>query len=138
MKKFLLATTICLALPLTSQAQTNLRTQFNDAMALFNDLIMQKEVGEALDLVRQDKVYTPAERQAMNEELSAAFPDPFIGSGTVQSSPLKNGFRQELLAFWSREGGYLYVYLVLHTVDNRIKVIEADYSTSLSEFISRF
>ncbi|WP_299420931.1 hypothetical protein [uncultured Shimia sp.] len=137
-KNSLLSAAFVLAASASVEAQTNLRTQFNQALALFNELVMNKEIGEAIDMIQPDVVLSDAEKAEYNAALSEAFPDPFIGSATVQSATLKSGFRQEMLAYWTESGDYLYLYMVMHTQGAQQQVIHVEHSTTFSKFISRF
>ncbi|MCH2069076.1 MAG: hypothetical protein MK208_17705 [Shimia sp.] len=137
-KSSLLSVAFILATNATVQAQTNLRTQFNQALALFNEMVMNKEIGEAIDMIQPDVVLSDAEKAEYNSALTEAFPDPFVGSATVQSETLKSGFRQEMLAYWTEEGDYLYLYLVMHTQGAQQQVIHVEHTTTFSKFISRF
>lgn len=137
-KKLLLSTAVIVATSTVLYAQTNLRTQFNQALALFNEMVMNKEIGEALDMIQPRIALSDSEKQEYNSALSDAFPDPFIGSATVQSAALKGGFRQEMLAYWTEGGDYLYLYLVMHTQGAQQQVIHVEHSTTFSKFISRF
>ncbi len=137
-KKILLSAAVMVATSATLQAQTNLRTQFNQALALFNEMVMNKEIGEALDMIQPGIILSDTEKQEYNSALSEAFPDPFVGSSTVQSETLKSGFRQEMLAYWTESGDYLYLYLVMHTQGTQQQVIHVEHTTTFSKFISRF
>ena len=55
-KNSLLSAALVLATTATAQAQANLRTQFNQALALFNEMVMNKEIGEAIDMIQPDVV----------------------------------------------------------------------------------
>ena len=124
--------------PALVSAQTNQRTQFNETLSVFNELVLEKKVGEALDMIQQDRIFSDEEKAAYNAELMEAYPDDFVGSATVQSATLKSGFRQELLAYWTDDGNYLFLYLLMHTRDNQRRVIFMDYSEDLSDLISLF
>lgn len=137
-KKCLFSVALVLTTSVSVQAQTNLRTQFNQALALFNEMVTNKEIGEAIDMIQPGVVLSDAEKAEYNSALAEAFPDPFIGSSTVQSETLKSGFRQEMLAYWTEGGDYLYLYLVMHTQGAQQQVILVEHSTSFSKFISRF
>ena len=137
-KSSLLSAALVLATTATAHTQTNLRTQFNQALALFNEMVMNKEIGEAIDMIQPDLVLSDAEKTEYNAALAEAFPDPFVGSATVQSEALKGGFRQEMLAYWTENGDYLYLYLVMHTQGAQQQVIHVEHTTTFSKFISRF
>lgn len=137
-KNCLLSAAFVLTASASLEAQTNLRTQFNQALALFNELVMNKEIGEAIDMIQPDLVLSDSEKAEYNAALSEAFPDPFVGSSTVQSATLKSGFRQEMLAYWTEGGDYLYLYIVMHTQGAQQQVIHVEHSTTFSKFISRF
>ncbi len=137
-KKYFFSAALLLATTTMAPAQTNLRTQFNQAMALFNEMVMNKEIGEAIDMIQPDVTLSDAKKSEYNAALVEAFPDPFVGAGTVQSATLKSGFRQEMLAYWTDSGDYLYLYLVMHSQGVQQKVIHVEYTTTFSKFISRF
>ncbi len=122
----------------TADAQTNQRTRFNETLQLFNEMILQHQLGDAIDFLRQDVVVNDAEKEALDAKLMEAFPDDFVGFGTVRSETLKDGFRQELLSFWTEDGSYLFVYLVLHTRKNRRHLVQFNYGTDFNKFISYF
>ncbi|MBO6897220.1 MAG: hypothetical protein JJ868_07585 [Shimia sp.] len=137
-KNGFLSIALLLTTTATVQAQTNLRTQFNQSLALFNEMVMNKEIGEAIDMIQPDVVLSDSEKTEYNAALAEAFPEPFVGSATVQSEALKGGFRQEMLAYWSEKGDYLYLYLVIHTQGAQQQVIHVEHTTTFSKFISRF
>ncbi|MCP4827100.1 MAG: hypothetical protein GY892_23725 [Shimia sp.] len=99
---------------------------------------MNKEIGEAIDMIQPDVILSDAQKAEYNLALTEAFPDAFIGSATVQSETLKSGFRQEMLAYWTEEGNYLYLYLVMHTQGAQQQVIHVEHTTTFAKFISRF
>lgn len=139
MFRFLLAASVVVVFFTSSlSAQTNLRTQFNEALSMFNELVMQKDIGAAIDLVRVDEVLSSEAKTEANAKLIEAIADPFVGNATVRSETLKGGFRHQLLSYWTDSGDYFYVYLVIHTRNNVQHVVQADYSTIFTKFISRF
>lgn len=138
LKTSLLSAALLMTTTALVQAQTNLRTQFNQGLALFNEMVMNKEIGEAIDMIQPDVVLSDSEKAEYDAALAEAFPDPFVGSATVQSATLKSGFRQEMLAYWTESGDYLYLYLVMHTEGAQQQVIHVEHSTTFSKFISRF
>ena len=73
-KSSLLSAALMLATTATAHAQTNLRTQFNQALALFNEMVMNKEIGEAIDMIQPDLVLSDAEKTEYNAALAEAFP----------------------------------------------------------------
>jgi SpoU rRNA methylase family enzyme len=61
-KKYFFSAAFLLATTTMAPAQTNLRTQFNQAMALFNEMVMNKEIGEAIDMIQPDVTLNDAKK----------------------------------------------------------------------------
>ncbi|MGR3635940.1 MAG: hypothetical protein ACU0BK_08430 [Shimia sp.] len=127
-----------LLMPNTGGAQTNLRTQFNEGLANFNELVMQRKIGDAIDLIRTDLNMSADERQAINTQMQQFFEEDFIGFATVRSQALKNGFRQELLSYWTADGEYLYIYIFMHARENRRKVLDIKYDLDFHDLNALF
>lgn len=139
MKKFTVyAALLALCTASVTQAQTNQRTQFNQGLAMFNELVMQHELGEAIDLIQIDKAYEEKDIEALNDVLRKTVPDDFVGSSTVQTVALKNGFRQELLAYWTEAGDYFYVYILMHRREDGFAVLNLQYGKDVQELLGLF
>lgn len=121
-----------------AQAQTNQRTQFNEGLAQFNELVMTRQIGDALVFLRPDIDLSDAERMELNTRLAEAYIEDFIGTDTVRSETLKGGFRQEMLAYWTDSGDYLYVYLLLHSRDKQRQVLNIQYDSDFHKIVGLF
>ncbi len=69
-KKCLFSVALVLTTSVSVQAQTNLRTQFNQALALFNEMVTNKEIGEAIDMIQPGVVLSDAEKAEYNSQVS--------------------------------------------------------------------
>ncbi|WP_152926445.1 hypothetical protein [Shimia sp. SK013] len=127
-----------LLVPNTGGAQTNQRTQFNEGLANFNELVMQRKIGDAIDLIRTDLNMSAEERGAINSQMQLFFEEDFLGSATVRSQALKNGFRQELLSYWTSDGDYLYIYLFMHSRENIRKILDIRYDLDFHDLNALF
>ena len=136
--RILVAAVLSFVLTHGAFAQTNRRTQMNEGLALFNEMVMEKRLGDAVDFLRVDEVVTGDEKAMMNALLNTEFPEDFVGFGVVQSNTHKSGFRQELLSYWTDEGAYFYVYLVLHTRDTQQRLVDIKYGLDFDDFIGLF
>ncbi|WP_353307882.1 hypothetical protein [Shimia sp. NS0008-38b] len=121
-----------------SLAQVNQRTQFNQGLAMFNELVMQHELGEAIDFIQIDKLLEEEELTELNRSLRVAIPDDFVNNQSVRSEVLKNGFRQELLAFWTEENDYYFVYILFHSRKDGFSVIHIEHSTEIQNLMAFF
>ncbi|MEP2532512.1 hypothetical protein [Shimia sp.] len=119
-------------------AQSNQRTQFNEGLARFNEMIMSGELGAAVAFLRPELELGDEEIAKINERLGSLYSDDFVGSDTVRSETLKGGFRQELLAYWTAKGEYFFVYLLLHSRDNQRDVLSIQYDTDFHKLMGLF
>ncbi|TCL09434.1 hypothetical protein BXY66_1481 [Shimia isoporae] len=133
-----LSLAVTLATTQVADAQTNLRTQFNQGMAEFNQLVMEQRLGDALQLIRPEVELTDEDIVRIDNQFWENYPKNFVAFGTVRSEALKNGFRQEILAYWDEDYRYFYVYLMSHSTDNGIKLINVDYSREFEKLNSFF
>jgi DNA polymerase IIIc chi subunit len=125
-----LAVALFIAAPQETLAQTNVRTQFNQAMAEFNALIMEQRFADALRMIRPGIEITDEEIAAMDNRFWELYPKNFIAHGTVRSQALKSGFRQEILAYWDEDQRYIYVYLLIHSLKDNVIVLNVDTSAT--------
>ncbi len=121
-----------------SWAQTNQRTQFNEGLARFNELVTERSLGDAIASIHPEGKFSEEEISDLNEELMISYSTDFSGSATVRSETLKSGFRQELLAYWTADGDYFYVYMLIHSRENRRMILDVKYDHDLHHLMDLF
>lgn len=112
--------------PVVAMAQDavpqNARTTYGEARQKMDDLIMQRRMGDAIRIF--DGLGEPSNKElaAIDAKMSVLYKENFTDVALVRSDLLKNGFRQEIIAYWA-EDQYLFVYLLMHTADNRARLL---------------
>lgn len=129
---------VALCLPIGAQAQTqsseplaNPRTVYSEARAEMDKLIMERRMGDA---IRQfDGIEQPNNKElaALDTKMRVLYKEDFENVALVRSEVHKNGFRQEMIAYWTGRQ-YLYVYLLIHTDDNRPRLLQFQFDTNFN------
>ncbi|MEQ9693866.1 hypothetical protein [Shimia sp. SDUM112013] len=129
------------ALPLSALAQETKpplpRATYNEAREQMDSLILQRRLGDAIAMFKALEQPDEAERADLDTRLRALYPDDFTDVALVRSEIHKNGFRQEIIAYWN-ESQYLYVYLLMHTVDNQPRLLNFSFDADFHKLNALF
>ncbi|WP_299355665.1 hypothetical protein [uncultured Shimia sp.] len=119
-----------LALPASAQSETPTSTRqvYTQARAELDMLIMQRRMGDAIRMFDQVIEIDEAELAALDAQMLELFEQDFGNVGLVRSVVHKNGFRQEMIAYWTGRD-YLYLYLLLHTDKSTIRLLNFQFDT---------
>ncbi|WP_204114245.1 hypothetical protein [Shimia biformata] len=134
---FLSLTLILMAAPPTV-AQENQRTRYNENRAEFDAMVQARRMGDAMQYLLGEAAVPVEEAGKFNDQVANYYSSDFIGTATVRSEALKDGFRHEMLAYWNEERQYLYVYVVLHTIDNVQRTVSVTYDSDFADIIALF
>lgn len=134
---FLSLSLILMAAP-PALTQENQRTRYNQDRAKFDAMVQERRMGDAMQFVLGEEAVTAEDAAKFNEQVMGYFPVDFTGSGTVRSEALKDGFRHEMLAYWNDQRQYLYVYVVLHTIDNVQQAVSITFDSDFADIIQLF
>lgn len=129
MRHFFSALIVILALPMASYAQqASPRATYNAARAEMDTRIMARQMGDAIRMFQGLGVPDDAELASLDVQIQALYPDDFENVALIRSEVIQNGFRQELIAYWT-ETQYLYVYLLIHTDDNHPRLLNFQFDS---------
>lgn len=123
---------IALAIPVSVSAQTtpsaSPRVVYNEARAKMDQLIMERRMGDALRMFEGLAVPDNKELAAIDTKMRVLYKQDFENVALVRSEVHKNGFRQEMIAYWT-DNQYLFVYLLIHTDQNAPKLINFQFDS---------
>lgn len=105
-----------------AQTATSTRQVYTQAREELDALIMQRRLGDAIRMFDEIVDVDEAELQTLDAQIQALYQNDFESVGLVRSEVLKNGFRQELIAYWTGRD-YLYLYLFMHTDGSDIRLL---------------
>lgn len=123
---------------LAQESTQNQRTRYIEGRAEFDTMVQVRRMGDAMQFVLGDDAVSDADAAQFNEQVTEFYVSDFVGSGTVRSEALKDGFRHEMLAYWNEERQYLYVYVVLHTVENVQRTVSVTFDSDFADIIQLF
>ncbi len=130
MLKYLAITlTLFLTMPALASAQTNQRTAFNQGMERFNILVKEQKLSDALQMIRPELEMTDEDIVNIDNRFWEFYPKAFVGHDSIRSEVLKNGSRQEIIAYWDEDNRYFFVYLLVHANGEGFTVVNVDYGT---------
>ena len=69
-----------------------------------------------------------AELEALDTQIQSLYQNDFESVDLVRSEVHKNGFRQELIAYWTGRDS-LYLYLFMHTDGSKIRLLNFRFDT---------
>lgn len=128
---------LLVALPLAVRAEAPVFTDYDTLRARMDALVMARRLSEALVLFGARDAYTDAELAEIDTRVRGRFPADFENAAMVRSAEMLNGFRQEMIAYWTGKN-YLYVYLFLHQRPGEIVAMQFRFSTDVDEVFARF
>jgi len=105
-----------------AQTATSTRQVYTQAREELDSLIMQRRLGDAIRMFDEIVEVDEAELQTLDAQIQELYQNDFESVGLVRSEVLKNGFRQELIAYWTGRD-YLYLYLFMHTDGSDIRLL---------------
>ena len=114
--------------PLLAQTATSTRQVYTQAREELDALIMQRRLGDAIRMVDEIVEVDETELAALDAQMQSLYKKDFESVGLVRSEILKNGFRQELIAYWTGRD-YLYLYLFMHTDGSDIRLLNFRFDT---------
>lgn len=124
----LAATTVPLSAQTATTGVTGARQTYAEGRAKLDELVMQRRLGDAIRLFDQVVEVDEAELAAIDSQMQQLYTQDFENVGLVRSAVHKNGFRQEIIAYWTGRD-YLYLYLFLHTHDNEMSLLNYRFDT---------
>lgn len=105
-----------------AQTATSTRQVYTQAREELDALIMQRRLGDAIRMFDEIVEVDEAELETLDAQIQELYQNDFESVGLVRSEVLKNGFRQELIAYWTGRD-YLYLYLFMHTDGSEIRLL---------------
>lgn len=114
--------------PLLAQTATSTRQVYTQAREELDALIMQRRLGDAIRMFDEIVEVDETELAALDAQMQSLYKKDFESVGLVRSEILKNGFRQELIAYWTGRD-YLYLYLFMHTDGSDIRLLNFRFDT---------
>ena len=114
--------------PLLAQTATSTRQVYTQAREELDALIMQRRLGDAIRMFDEIVEVDEDELAALDAQMQSLYEKDFESVGLVRSEILKNGFRQELIAYWTGRD-YLYLYLFMHTDGSDIRLLNFRFDT---------
>ena len=124
-----------MATQIHAQSADSPRVIYSEARAEMDKLIMERRMGDAIRKFDGLGVPDNKELAAIDTKLRVLYKEDFQNVALVRSEVHKNGFRQEMIAYWTGQN-YLYVYLVIHTHDNRPRLLQFQFDSNF-DAISR-
>lgn len=125
----LVASSSNLAWAQTSENRNNPRKDYSEARVEMDALIMKRQMSAAISMFENVIVLSDDNLAEIDAKIEATYPVNFENVALVRSTVHKNGFRQELIAYWTG-ASYLYVYLLLHTDANTMKLLHFDFDSN--------
>ena len=112
----------------SDDAPVSSRQIYTQAREELDALIMQRRMGDAIRMFDDVVEVEDAELDALDTQMQNLFPSDFENVGIVRSVVHKNGFRQEMIAYWTGRD-FLYLYLLMHTDTSGIRLLNFQFDT---------
>ena len=121
----------------TATAPASARQTYTEAREQLDALVMQRRLGDAIRMFDEIVDVDAAETDALDTQMRGLFPQDFENVGLVRSEVHKNGFRQEIIAYWTGRD-YLFLYLLLHTDNNQMRLLNFRFDTDFHNLNALF
>ncbi|MCA0873393.1 hypothetical protein LCL97_21385 [Seohaeicola saemankumensis] len=121
----------------SGSAELTPREAYQRGRALLDQLIMERKIVEAVTIFDPNEAMSRENLAVIEADLRTRYTEDFEHAAVVRSELMRNGFRQELIAYWTGNQ-YLYVYLLMHTFENRTQLLNFAYNSSFEELNGRF
>lgn len=120
-----------------AQTATSTRQVYTQAREELDALIMQRRLGDAIRMFDEIIEVDEAELDALDAQMKEIYEHNFESVGLVRAEVHKNGFRQEMIAYWTGRD-YLYLYLLMHTDGSDIRLLNFQFDTDFHVLNSLF
>lgn len=130
-----------LLLPLTASAQQrdSFFDSYDDYSRFVDSRIMTREYVELIQVLGGRDEYTPEQLNGINQRFLNIFPSDFTSRAVMRKVDLGEGFHQEMRAYWGGGNtGYNYFYVLLHSRDDGLVVLNFSLNSDVSKIMAHF
>lgn len=116
--------------------RTDLFNTYAEGRAELDSLIKGRQFEEAFERFSTPSADSQFAISELEKSLTVEFSEDFENAALVRSIGLKNGFRQELIAYWTNDN-YIFVYLFLHANKDALQLLDFRIAPDINE-LNRF
>ena len=133
---------LCLLLaapPAAAQPEeTNRFASYADMRAVLDDLVSTRRIVDLLLAFGGGDEMPRADMAAVETQVRMLFPSDFVNSSVMIRDDMKNGFRQELIAYWT-DLSYIYVRILWHErPEGGVVAINMTFNSDVDALMSLF
>ena len=131
MIRYVLATVFCLLCgPL--MAQDGVFRDYEHLRSTLDPLMKSRQIADVVKQFGGSDEMTPEQLRSLGERMRTYYKKDFDEVALVKRAELANGWRQELLAYWTGYS-YVYVYMLLHQRDDEIVSVHFKFNSDFNE-----
>lgn len=123
--------------PVLALAQDGVFKSYSDMRAKLDPLMMHRNVSEVLVLFGGSDEMTVQELAQLDRKVRSIYLRDFKKVAQVRRKDLLNGWRQEMLAYWTGSD-YIYAYILLHDRGKDLLAINFKFNSNFHELMKNF
>lgn len=121
-------------MPTSAFAQAGRFENYEVLREKLDSLVYSRDIASALSLFG---TYDPEEAKKIEEQVRSLYPRDFENAALISRDELNNGWRQEVISFWT-ETSYLYVYLLMHQRSDALVSIKFQFHSDVLQLDKAF
>lgn len=130
---------LSLSVPLGATAQTDNTPLFDNYLALratLDTMMKNRDIAEVMAAFGNGSM-SAEELEDLEARVRSIFPKDFENVAMVRKQELAEGWRQEMIAYWTGIN-YIYVMLLLHQRDDGLLALNMKFNTEFGDLFSDF
>ena len=128
---------LALVIPGLAQAENGVFLDYGNLREQLDPLMKQRKISEVLVLFGGSSEMSDEQLAELDRRVQSIYAQDFTDVALVQRKDMLNGWRQEILAFWTGTS-YTYVYLLLHDRGQRMLSINFKFNSDFHELMKNF
>lgn len=105
--------------------------------ATLDSMMKNRDIAEVMAAFGGPATSPPEELEALERRVREIFLQDFENAALLRRNEMENGWRQELIAYWTGVN-YIYVYLLLHQRDDGVLSVNMRFNTEFDDLNAAF
>ncbi len=120
-----------------ARAESGVYADYTALRETLDTLMTERSVAALLEAFGGADEYTAEQLAALEVQMKNVYAEDFENKAMVRVVELENGFRQEMIAFWTGID-YVYVYLFLHQREADILAVHMSFNSDVNTIMEKF
>lgn len=120
-----------------ARAESGVYTDYAALRETLDTLMTERSVGALLEAFGGADEYTAEQLASLEAQMKNVYAEDFQNKATVRVVELENGFRQEMIAYWTGIN-YVYVYLFLHQRESDLLAVHMSFNSDVNTIMEKF